>query len=239
MRLITVGSGSHGNCYLVEKDGSYLALDAGCSWKEVLKACDFNVTAINACLVTHVHRDHCSNYRDFVKNGIPCYANEDTATALTAVYDEKILPLKDKKVFSADFGRYRIIPFYVPHEETPNSAFIIIWEDGTRLFYATDFEYIPFTVKTWDIDHFLIAINHSEDIPEGVEAREHRIRGHSSLETVKKFLELSVTENCKSVTACHLSGSYADPDRIESELRSLLRNNIKVSIARKGETIIF
>ena len=237
MKLITVGTGSKCNCYLIEKDGYYIALDAGCTWKNVLKGCGFSVGALDACLITHVHLDHCSYCVDFVKNGIPCYADEDAACALSLVFRTHIYRLKDKKMFSVCSGRYRVFPFQVPHEETHNSAFIIIWEDGTKLFYATDFEYIPFTLKSWNIDHFLIAVNHSEEIPEDAKAREHRLRGHSSLETVKKFLELSVTDNCKSVTACHLSGEYADPDRIQTELRSILGNKIQVNIARRGETI--
>ena len=237
MKLITVGTGSKGNCYLIEKDGYYIALDAGCPWKNVLIGCGFDIDPLEICLISHIHRDHCSCVREFVRNGIPCFANEETSGALNSLYGDYVHPLKNKTMFSTVFEKYRFIPFYVPHEETQNSAFIIIWEDGTKLFYATDFEYIPFTVKSWNIDHFLIAVNHSEEIPEDAEAREHRLRGHSSLETVKRFLELSVTDNCKSVTACHLSGEYADPDRIQTELRSILGNNIQVNIARRGETI--
>jgi phosphoribosyl 1,2-cyclic phosphodiesterase len=237
MKIHVLGSSSNGNCYVIENNVHYLVLDAGCKFSDVQRACGFNVMNIDAVLLTHCHMDHASNYRDFVKSGIPVYSNKETADSLMQTHGEKVFCLKDKTFTNLDGGRYRVAPFYVPHEETHNSAFIVIWEDGTKLFYATDFEYIPFTVKSWNIDHFLIAVNHSEEIPEDAEAREHRLRGHSSLETVKRFLELSVTDNCKSVTACHLSGEYADPDRIQTELRSILGNNIQVNIARRGETI--
>lgn len=56
MKLITVGTGSEqGNCYLIESDGKYIALDAGCSWKGVMIACGFNVYAIKAAFLTHAH----------------------------------------------------------------------------------------------------------------------------------------------------------------------------------------
>ena len=56
MKLITVGTGSEqGNCYLIESNGKYIALDAGCSWKGVMIACGFNVCAIQAAFLTHAH----------------------------------------------------------------------------------------------------------------------------------------------------------------------------------------
>ena len=55
MTIHVVGSGSSGNCYLVESDGKFLALDAGCKMKEVQIACGFRTADIKACLVTHKH----------------------------------------------------------------------------------------------------------------------------------------------------------------------------------------
>lgn len=163
------------------------------------------------------------------------YSNDYTADFLTKKTGNQVIALKNKTLFR--FGQYGIVTFDVPHEDIPNSAYIIIYEDGTKLFYSTDFEYIPFTVKTWNINHFLIAVNHSEEIPPDDEAREHRLRGHSSLEVVKDFLKASMTDACKTVTACHLSGKYADAERIERELREVCGENVAVNIARKGMRI--
>lgn len=56
MKLITVSTGSdQGNCYLVGADGKYISLDCGCSWKGVMIACGFNVSAIEAAFLTHAH----------------------------------------------------------------------------------------------------------------------------------------------------------------------------------------
>ena len=147
-----------------------------------------------------------------------------------------MIPLAEKRQ-TRICGTYVVTPFLLPHENIPNTAFIIQFPNGEKMLYATDFMYIPFSVASWDINHFLVAVNHTMDIPEGTEAREHRIKGHSSLETVKDFLRSSMTDKCKTVTACHLSGTYSDEDLILRELTELCGDNVQVSIARKGETI--
>lgn len=56
MKLITVSTGSdQGNCYLLESNGRYIALDCGCQWKGVMVACGFSVSAIEAAFLTHAH----------------------------------------------------------------------------------------------------------------------------------------------------------------------------------------
>ena len=55
MRLTVVGSGSSGNSYVLEDDGRRVVLDAGCKWKDIQVACDFNVQSIDACLISHEH----------------------------------------------------------------------------------------------------------------------------------------------------------------------------------------
>jgi phosphoribosyl 1,2-cyclic phosphodiesterase len=236
MKLITSGSGSSGNCYLINVDGHYLALDAGMKWRDVQIACGFRVSAIDACLITHEHGDHAQYYRHFNKNGIPVYAEDRTAKNLKIITGEYVRSLASNKI-TRIIGHYKVIPIRVPHEDTPNSGFLIEFDNGERLLYVTDFEYIPVTVKTWKINHFLIAVNHSEEIDLEDEAREHRLRGHSSLEVVKNFLDKSISDKCRNVIACHLSDKYANEEKIISGLREVCGDSIKVNIARKGESI--
>lgn len=55
MMLKCVGSGSSGNCYLIEDNGHYLALDAGVKFQSVQVACNFEVSQIDGLLITHGH----------------------------------------------------------------------------------------------------------------------------------------------------------------------------------------
>lgn len=56
MQLKVLGSGSSGNCYLLETDTECLVLDAGVNTKEVKIALDFDVRRIKGVLVTHSHK---------------------------------------------------------------------------------------------------------------------------------------------------------------------------------------
>ena len=54
-RLITVGSGSSGNTYLLQCGDEILVLDAGKPFKEVKKALSFYIRPIVGVVVTHEH----------------------------------------------------------------------------------------------------------------------------------------------------------------------------------------
>lgn len=52
MRLKVLGSGSSGNCYMLENDKEALIIEAGLPFMEVKKALDFNVMKIKAVITT-------------------------------------------------------------------------------------------------------------------------------------------------------------------------------------------
>lgn len=55
MKLKCIDSGSNGNCYILHANDSAILLDIGVRWKEVLRAIDYNLSAIDFALVTHSH----------------------------------------------------------------------------------------------------------------------------------------------------------------------------------------
>lgn len=55
MRIKCIDSGSHGNCYLLQIGSGAILLDVGVAWKEVLRAIDYNLSAIDFALITHSH----------------------------------------------------------------------------------------------------------------------------------------------------------------------------------------
>lgn len=54
-QLITIGSGSSGNCYLLNSDDETLVIEAGIPFREVKIALGFNVSQISGVIVTHGH----------------------------------------------------------------------------------------------------------------------------------------------------------------------------------------
>lgn len=219
MKLITVGTGSSGNCYLLQRDNDhFIALDCGVPWKRVMVASNFRPADIDFALVTHSHSDHAKYVRDFSSNGISVLKSENVIT-------KKIY----KKGASAD-----VIPFEVPHDVLCYGYLLNV--DGRRIVYMTDFGYCKYTFKTWNVDTFLIACNYTAP-PDSEEANyAHVVMGHSSLNTVKDILAANKSDSMKNVILCHMSSS-ADIDLMVSEIQKVVGNGVKVEVARKGKTI--
>lgn len=236
MRLNIVGTGSSGNCYLLESGKRYLALDAGISWKGVLKACEYKPSAIDALLVTHEHSDHSAYIKDFDRACIPVFGN--------AAVKEKypcVRTVPTGRTIEVG-GGWKVIAFDVPHThndgtECPNNAYIIEYR-GERLLYMTDWMYCKYNLSKLKINHFLIAVNYT-DLEEDESGKiDHVVKGHSSLETAKEFLESSMTDSCRNIICCHLSSRNADDIRILEEIQELVDPTINVIIAKKGITYI-
>lgn len=134
-------------------------------------------------------------------------------------------------------GSYRVTPFYLPHDNTPNFGFLIdLPDDAGRLLYATDFEYLQYTFKSLKINFFLIECNHQADLVDRSEAKyEHSLRGHSELETVKEIIRVNKTPDMRNIILCHLSGEWSDPDRIKREVQEVAGKWVTVDIAEKGK----
>ena len=65
-----IGSGSSGNCYLANINGTQLLLECGLSFKTIQKALNFKLSSIEGCLVTHEHIDHSKAVKDLLKNSV-------------------------------------------------------------------------------------------------------------------------------------------------------------------------
>ena len=63
MRMMSIASGSSGNCIYIGSDNTHILIDAGISRKRIiegLKKADLSLSDISAVLVTHEHSDHIS-----------------------------------------------------------------------------------------------------------------------------------------------------------------------------------
>lgn len=53
--LKVVGSGSSGNCYLLQTEKESLILELGCKWNEVLEMLDYKIGNVSGVLISHAH----------------------------------------------------------------------------------------------------------------------------------------------------------------------------------------
>ena len=80
--MVSIASGSSGNCIFVGTEHTGILIDAGISGKRVvagLHAIDRKPEELDAILITHEHSDHIQGLGVFSrKYGIPVYASKGT-----------------------------------------------------------------------------------------------------------------------------------------------------------------
>lgn len=227
LKVISTGS-QNGNCYAVFSENEILLLDFGCRYQKILESIDFRISDVVGGLLTHIHGDHAKSYKEINRSGIPIYSNKETAEQLG---NTRIALEKEK----LSLGKFSVIPFYVPHNNTPNYAYMITLPNGEKLLYATDFGYLPYTFKKTKINHFLIECNHLDMAPDKTSGKyKHSIKGHSSLSTVKKIMQINKSPNLSNVILCHLSESWGNPEIMQHEIETVVGDEVSVKIAHSG-----
>lgn len=131
------------------------------------------------------------------------------------------------------FGSFYITAFQLPHNDTPNYGFLIE-VDGQKILYMTDFEYCKYRFTNLNVDHILIECNYQTELVNcDLPNYEHKIKGHCSLETCKKFIEVNATNSLKTVLLLHMGGETCEPEECVAEIKKVAKNAY-VDYARKG-----
>lgn len=169
LRVISTGSKA-GNCYaLISDSGQILLLDFGCDKKKILRGIDFKVSSLVGTVLSHGHQDHSKSYKWLLENWIPIYTNDETAEGFETITGELLKGVSEKKRFQC--GEFKIMGFYIPHDNTPNFGFLIEHEkEMGRLLYLTDLEYCPSLGIPIDCPLAVVIVP-----PDWVESTEYRL----------------------------------------------------------------
>ncbi|HOD16169.1 MAG TPA: MBL fold metallo-hydrolase [Spirochaetota bacterium] len=171
MDLISLQSGSNGNCIYVETGDVRLLFDAGISGRQAagrLAAAGRDITRVNALIVSHDHADHvrCAGIYQR-KFGIPLHVTETTLRAAQSSCD--LGALGEVSHFRAGdpicFGRVRVETIRTPHDGADGVAFIV--DDGiSRLGIFTDLGHVYDDLKSAlaTVDAALIESNYDPDM---------------------------------------------------------------------------
>ncbi len=224
MKLISLQSGSNGNCVYVEAGGVRLLFDAGISGKQAayrLAGAGRDIGGVDALIISHDHADHirCAGIYQR-KFGVPLFVTEKTLRAAHRYHD--LGKLHDVVHFRAGgtmrFGGVRVETVPTPHDGADGSAFII--DDGeSRLGIFTDLGHPYDELKSAlsSVDAALIESNYDPEMlingsyPAHLKRRIAGPRGHlSNIESA----ELIAGFGTRLRWAClgHLSAENNTPD---------------------------
>lgn len=234
MKLKVLGSGSSGNCYLLQGTKETLILECGLPYKTILKGLDFNLSNIVGCLVSHEHKDHSKAIRDLMNNGIDVYTSVGTVEDLDiGGYSACRLDfLKSEK--AVNIGEFIVLPFEAEHDAREPLGFLIHHKEMGKLLFITDSYYCKY--KFNGLDHILIECNYSNkileerELPKSLKSR--IIKSHFELENVKDFLRSTDLSQLRDITLIHLSDGNSNAAQFKEEIEKLTGK--PVYIADKG-----
>ena len=215
MKLRCLGSGSAGNCYILENDTEALVIEAGVRFKDVKIALNFNISKVVGVIVSHIHKDHSASAGDFEKIGIPVFKP----------YESEM----ERQVRT--YGNFVVKSFPLVHD-TPCFGFLVEHPEMGGLLYASDTEYIKYRFSK--LDHILVEANYSMEYLLKTEAkRDHVLAGHMSIDTTEKFVKVNMNPDLRNVVLLHLSKGSANPLVFRKRIEGVVGTNVNVEIAIK------
>ena len=85
MRMVSIASGSSGNCIYIGSDNTHVLVDAGISNKRIemgLNDLGLNARELDGILITHEHSDHIKGLGVLArKYGTPIYSTKETGSS--------------------------------------------------------------------------------------------------------------------------------------------------------------
>lgn len=219
-----LGSGSKGNCYLVQAEGEKLLLECGLTKQEILKGLNFDLNGLFGCLITHEHKDHCKAINE-VEKWTNTFASEGTYNAIGEGREYRRTVIKSHETFKV--GGFTIVPFSTEHDCLEPLGFLIHHPAIGKILFATDTFYLKYKFK--EVDHFLIECNHSRELIKEDDRNARLFKSHMSIEVLKDFLVNSDLTITKDITLIHLSNSNSNADLFKKEIEKLTGKTVYIA----------
>src|SRR5215469_2471077 len=103
MQVWSFASGSDGNCYVVESEGTSLLVECGRPYfqiRDLLESVSISPDALSGIVLTHAHGDHCRSARYLSEtHRVPIYASTGTLGALELRERRLARPLESGKTY--------------------------------------------------------------------------------------------------------------------------------------------
>lgn len=226
IKILCLGSGSSGNCYLLGKGDEYIMLECGLPYKTIVKKMaefDIAVEQIKAVVVSHCHTDHALSIDEFSWLDIPIYAP----------YREENPAGIDKALDLTSWAKVRA--FKVNHDvDCYGFAFLFLQNEGKSadsLLFMTDTRYIEHPFFKYRYTYIMIECNHIRKQLEAIMDKallegnaqkvfkfKRQANFHLSLAGVKKTLNQMRLSQVKAIFLMHLSKECCNDDLVKKEI---------------------
>ena len=236
MRMVSIASGSSGNCIYIGSDHTHLLVDAGISNKRIeqgLNDIGIKGSELDGVLITHEHSDHVKGLGVLArKHGVPIYSTRETLEEIKTMkslgdYPEELLrPVAhDVDFFIGDLEIFKI------SHDAANPVAYRVQEGKKSVAVATDMgNYSQYTIdRLQGLDAILLESNHDVKMLEAgpypyyLKKRILGEYGHLSNDNAGRLLSCVLHDNLKHIFLGHLSK--------ENNYEELAYETVKLEIA--------
>ena len=238
MIIKAIGSGSSGNCYRIDDGKTALLIECGLPIRKIKEGCDYNLSAISGCIVTHEHKDHSRAVNDLMKAGVDVYMTEGTAresgaqTIRLKLWNRDGVDTIGNPYYHAQHIETFTVKPYKAHHDAAEPVFYLIESNATneRLLFVTDSFYIDY--RFGGLTHIMVEANFSADSLADAEndPRRSRLRhSHMSLENCIGLLKANNLTNCREIWLIHLSTSNGDAEEFKRKVQEATGREVYVA----------
>lgn len=220
MRLVSIASGSSGNCIYIGSENTHILVDAGISNKRIeqgLNEIGLKGSELSAVVVTHEHSDHIKGLGVLARrHNVPIFGTKET---LEGICGMKSLGEYPKELFhpicpdvSFSVGDLELQPFSIDHDAANPVAYRVKHERHS-VAVATDMGHFDQYVinHLQGLDALLLESNHDVNMlqtgpyPYYLKRRILGDHGHLSNENAGRLLSCILHDNLKHILLGHLS----------------------------------
>ena len=249
MLVAPLGSGSAGNAFYFESDGTSIIVDAGFGPREMRKRLEQvgkHIEHVRALVITHEHYDHIRGAESIArKYEIPIYLTQGTLDASTIDRGEtKLVVFPNNSTFT--IGELNVHARRTLHDAIDPACFVIEARDGTRVGIASDLGWVDEYVlrHLQGCDGLFFESNHDLDMlrlgsyPWPLKRRIMSRFGHLSNDDSMSAVEKMMGADLKTLCMIHLSQKNNHESIVREMCTRLLRRtgaSIDFAIARQFE----
>ncbi len=246
MRFCVLGSGSKGNCTLVESATTTLLIDAGFSGREVsrrLAEIGRLAEGLDAILVSHEHGDHIKGVGVLSRrHGLPLYMNRATLQAARRQLGRIAVCREFVTGEPFEVGDLQVHPFSVSHDTADPVGFVL--SDGQfRIGYCTDTGRVTRLISHHlrSCQGLVLEANHDPAMlmggpyPPALKQRVRSCHGHlANGDAAALVADLAAGPLCSLVLA-HVSETNNRPELVLQAVRDRVGNPGDLSITVAGQ----